>query len=150
MLQDALLAWIHYLAIFLLIVAMTAQTVLLRPTLTTPTLRRLAIYDRVYAASAIAVLITGLLRLILGAKGAAFYMANPWFHAKIGVFILIALCSIPPTIAFIKWNKQAKLDATYLPAPLQIKHTRRWVMAEAHLLVLLPLFATLMARGISM
>ena len=31
MLQDALLAWLHYLAIFILIVLMTAQAVLLRP-----------------------------------------------------------------------------------------------------------------------
>ena len=30
MLQDALLAWIHYLAIFVLVVVMTAEAVLLR------------------------------------------------------------------------------------------------------------------------
>ncbi|CAM4102648.1 DUF2214 domain-containing protein [Bordetella tumbae] len=150
MLQDALLAWIHYLAIFLLIVAMTAQTVLLRPDITPSVVRRLALYDRLYLACAIAVLITGLLRLSLGAKGAAFYMANPWFHAKIGLFVLIALCSIPPTLAFLRWNKQARNEAGYVPDAQQVKRARRWVMLEAHLLVLLPLFAVLMARGIGM
>src|SRR3546814_4490392 len=83
MLQDALLAWFHYLAIFLLIVIMTAEAVLLRPGLSPDTVRRLALYDRLYLASALAVLVTGLLRLTLGAKGVAFYMSNPWFHAKI-------------------------------------------------------------------
>lgn len=150
MLQDALLAWIHYLAIFLLIVAMAAQTVLLRPPPTDIAVRRLAIYDRVYLASAIAVLITGLLRLTLGAKGAAFYMANPWFHAKMALFIIIALCSIPPTMAFLRWRKQAKNHPGYTPTPTEFKKIRRWVMLEVHLLTFLPLFAALMARGIGL
>ncbi|MBV7482045.1 DUF2214 family protein [Bordetella sp. BOR01] len=150
MLQDALLAWIHYLAIFLMVVAMTAQTVLLRPAMADTVVRRLAIYDRLYLVSAIAVLVTGLLRLMLGAKGAAFYMANPWFHAKIGLFVLIGLCSIPPTLAFLRWNKQARQQAGYVPEGGQIKHARRWVMVEVHLLVLVPLCAALMARGIGL
>ncbi|KCV36987.1 DUF2214 family protein, partial [Bordetella bronchiseptica] len=83
MLQDALLAWLHYLAIFVLIVLMTAEAVLLRPGMSAQSVGRLALYDRLYLASALAVLATGVLRLTLGAKGAAFYMANPWFHAKI-------------------------------------------------------------------
>ena len=62
MLQDALLAWIHYLAIFVLVVVMTAEAVLLRPGLAPDTVRRLALYDRVYMFSALAVLATGLLR----------------------------------------------------------------------------------------
>ena len=57
MLQDALLAWIHYLAIFVLVVVMTAEAVLLRPA-APDTVRRLALYDRVYMFSALAVLAT--------------------------------------------------------------------------------------------
>lgn len=148
MLQDALLAWFHYLAIFVLVVIMTAEAVLLRPGLAPDTLRRLAVYDRVYGISAVAVLITGVLRLTLGAKGAAFYMANPWFHAKIGLFVVIALCSIPPTIAFIRWRKQARQQPGFVPADADIRRARRWVMIESHLFIFLPLFAALMARGI--
>ncbi|GAB1578266.1 DUF2214 family protein [Bordetella petrii] len=150
MLQDALLAWFHYLAIFVLVVIMTAEAVLLRPNLSPDTVRRLALYDRLYLASALAVLATGALRLMLGAKGAAFYMSNPWFHAKIGLFVLIALCSIPPTLAFLRWRKQAVQQPGYVPAEAEIKRARRWVMIESHLFILLPLFAALMARGIGM
>jgi len=150
MLQDALLAWIHYLAIFLLIVIMTAEAVLLRPGLAPDTVRRLALYDRLYLASALAVLITGLLRLTLGVKGVAFYMSNPWFHAKITLFVIIGLCSIPPTLAFLRWRKQARQQPGYTPPDADIKRARRWVMLETHLFVLLPLFAALMARGIGM
>jgi len=150
MLQDALLAWFHYLAIFVLIVIMTAEAVLLRPGLPPDTVRRLALYDRLYLASALAVLATGLLRLTLGVKGVAFYMGNPWFHAKIALFVIIGLCSIPPTLTFLRWQKQARQQPGYTPADTDIKRARRWVMLETHLFVLLPLFAALMARGIGM
>ena len=150
MLQDALLAWIHYLAIFVLVVVMTAEAVLLRPGLTPDTVRRLALYDRVYMFSALAVLATGLLRLTLGAKGAAFYMSNPWFHAKITLFIVIGLCSIPPTLSFLRWQKQARQQPGFVPSEPEIRRARRWVMIESHLFILLPLCAVLMARGIGM
>ena len=150
MLQDALLAWFHYLAIFVLVVIMTAEAALLRPGLAPDTVRRLALYDRFFGVSAVAVLVTGVLRLMLGAKGAAFYMANPWFHAKIALFVMIALCSIPPTLAFIRWRKQAATQPGFVPPEADIRRARRWVMIESHLFIFLPLFAVLMARGIGM
>ena len=148
MLADALYAWFHYLAIFLLVVVLTAEAVLLRPDLTAAAVKRLAIYDRLYLASAVVVLITGVLRLTLGIKGAAFYMGNPWFHAKITLFVVIALCSIPPTRTFLRWARQASQQPGFVPAAADIKQARRWVMIESHLFIFLPLFAVLMARGI--
>jgi len=150
MLQDALLAWLHYLAIFVLVVLMTAEAVLLRPGIPAAAVPRLARYDLGYALSAVAVLATGVLRLTLGAKGAAFYLANPWFHAKIGVFVAVALCSIPPTLRFLRWRRRAAQDPGFVPAEADIRRARRWVMIEAHLFILLPLFAALMARGVGM
>ena len=102
-------------------------------------MRRLALYDRVYMFSALAVLATGLLRLTLGAKGAAFYMSNPWFHAKITLFIVIGLCSIPPTLSFLRWQKQARQQPGFVPSEPEIRRARRWVMIESHLFILLPL-----------
>lgn len=150
MLTDALLAWLHYQAIFLLIVALTAEAVLLRPDIQSPAISRLLNYDRVYLTSAILVVITGGLRLAFGVKGLAFYMSNPWFHAKIAVFIAIGLCSIPPTLSFLNWKKTANLHPGLLPDNAAIKRARRWVMLEAHLIILLPLFAALMARGVGL
>ena len=45
MLLDAFLAWFHFLAIFVLVVVLTAEAVLLRPDLTPATLKRLVVYD---------------------------------------------------------------------------------------------------------
>jgi len=150
MLTDALLAWLHYQAIFVLVVLLTAEAVLLRPGMPPAAIPRLARYDRLYAASAIAVLVTGALRLTLGAKGPAFYLANPWFHAKIGLFVVIALCSVPPTVRILRWRRQLRQDSAFAPTLDDIRRTRRWIMIEAHLFVLLPLFAALMARGMGL
>ncbi|KAG1441805.1 hypothetical protein G6F57_018605 [Rhizopus arrhizus] len=46
MLADALYAWFHYLAIFVMVVVLTAEAVLLRPDLTAAGVKRLVIYDR--------------------------------------------------------------------------------------------------------
>ncbi|KAF7961759.1 DUF2214 family protein [Cupriavidus basilensis] len=148
MLTDALLAFFHFLAIFVLITLMAAEAVALRPDLTPATVRRLSIYDGVYFLSAMAVLATGLLRLFYGAKGVDFYLHNPWFHAKVTVFVVIALCSLPPTFAIARWRKQSRRLPDFVPPPSEVKKARRWVMIEAHLLILLPLCAVMMARGI--
>lgn len=150
MFLESLLAWLHFLAIFLLVTALATQAVLLRPDLTPDTVRRLARYDRLYLVAAVAVLVTGVLRLVLGAKGADFLMPNPWFHAKIGLFVVIGLISIIPTTAFLRWTRHARADAAYVPDAAQIKRARRYVMIEAHLLILLPLFAAMMARGVGL
>lgn len=150
MVLDALLAWAHFLAIFFLIVVLTAEAVLLRPGLSAQTVGRLALYDRLYLVSAVLVLATGLARLMLGAKGVAFLMPNPWFHAKIALFFVIGLCSIPPTLAFLRWKRQAARLPGFVPDDAEIRRARRWVMLSSHLLILLPLFATLMARGIGL
>ncbi|SAI11218.1 inner membrane protein [Bordetella ansorpii] len=147
MLLDALLAWFHFLALFVLVVLLTAEAVLLRPGMSPDTVSRLVRYDRLYAVSAVAVLVTGLLRLTLGAKGIAFYTPNPWFHAKMGLFVVIGLCSIPPTRRFLRWRKHAQEDPAFVPARGDILGARRWVMIESHLFVLLPLCAVMMARG---
>ncbi|CBJ38857.1 conserved hypothetical protein; putative TRANSMEMBRANE PROTEIN [Ralstonia solanacearum CMR15] len=148
--SDALLAYLHYLSIFTLIVFVTAEAVVLRPDMTPAIRRRLSIYDAVYGASAGAVLVSGLLRLFYGAKGVAFYVHNPVFHIKMGLFVLVALMSIPPTVTILRWKRQGKTLPDFVPTPAEIAKVRRWVMLEAHLIIFIPLAAVLMARGIGM
>ena len=148
--SDALLAYLHYISIFTLIVFLTAEAVVLRPDMTPEIRKRLARYDAVFGFAALAVLITGALRVIYGAKGYAFYVHNPVFHVKVGLFILVGLLSIIPTITILRWNKQGKTLPDFVPTPSEIAKTRRWVMIESHLIIFIPLAAVLMARGIGM
>ena len=147
---DALLAYLHYISIFTLIVFLTAEAVVLRPDMTPEIRQRLARYDAVFGFAALAVLITGLLRVFYGAKGYGFYVHNPVFHVKVGLFILVGLMSIVPTINILRWKKQGKTLPNFVPTPSEIAKTRRWVMIESHLIIFIPLAAVLMARGIGM
>jgi len=150
MLQDALLALLHFLAIFLLVAMLCIEAALLRPGLPGQTSLRLARYDMLYGVAAVAVLVTGGLRMAYGAKGPDFYLGNPWFHAKIALFVVIGLCSIVPTLRLRRWRRQAKNDsaAAFEPTASEIAVVRRWVMVEIHLLPLIPLCAVMMSRGI--
>lgn len=145
---DAVLSFVHILCILMMAVFLTAEAVLLRPEMTPAQRQRLRLYDLCYGVSAVLVLCSGAARLLWGAKGMAFYVHNPVFHLKMGVFVLMALCSIPPTLAFFRWHKQGLAVPVFVPGAQEIQSVRRWVMWGAHLMILLPLCAALMARGI--
>ena len=147
-LTDALLAYAHFLFIILTAGMLTAELLLCRGPLDAEQARRLARLDLMYFACAMLVLASGLARLFLGAKGSAFYLGNPVFHIKMGLFILLGVLSIPPTLRFIRWKKQlAAAPGTSIGAD-EVKRAARFVHLELGLLMLIPFFATLMARGI--
>lgn len=148
MLIESLLAYAHFVAILSVVVFLTSEAALCRSEwLNAAVVRRLARLDVIYQAAAIAVLLTGLARTWWGVKGMGWYWHQPLLHIKLTLFVLIGLISIKPTLAFMRWRKQ--LDATgALPNEAEVRGVRRLVMIEAHLLVLVPLAATLLARGV--
>ena len=85
----------------------------------------------------------GFVRAAYGAKGFAYYAGNPVFWAKIGVFVLIGLISIVPTVQLVRWRKAGKL-----PDVAALRSLRRWIAYEVALLPLIPILAVIMARGI--
>src|SRR5882762_8623945 len=103
MLTDLILAILHHLAILTLIVLLAFEFALLKPGIAAKDLRRAANVDAGYGAAAGLVVVIGICRVIWGAKGADFYLSNPWFWAKMASFAAIGLLSIPPTIALLKW-----------------------------------------------
>jgi putative membrane protein len=148
MLLDAALAFLHFTAILLVAGFLAAEAMLLRGDLGARDLATLVRSDIGYAVSAILALATGAARMSLGAKGPAFYLDNPVFWAKLALFLAIGLLSIRPTLAYLGWRRAARAGAGFsAPAP-EIRTARRYVLAEIHLLALLPLAAVLMARGI--
>ena len=61
--------------------------------------------------------------------------------------MVIGLISIQPTLAFRRWVKQVDADGT-LPDASEVRRVRRLVMIQAHIMVLIPLAGSLLARGI--
>lgn len=148
MIVDALLAYLHFTAIFLLFAFLTAQAMVLRNAPDEATVKLLGRIDLWYLGSAIATLLSGLARLAWGAKGVSFYLSNPSFHAKMFIFVVVALLSIVPTRLFLRWARQVKAGGNMVIAPDETKRARRFVMIELHIAALLPLLAVMMARGI--
>ena len=148
MVVDAILAYLHFTAIFLLFSFMTVEVMLMRGPLEQASVRLLGRVDVWYFGSAIAALITGILRLSLGAKGAEFYLSSWPIYVKVGLFIAVALVSIQPTRTFVRWRKAFESDASYRVADEERRQMRRYLMIEVHLAALIPVFAVIMARGL--
>ena len=142
-------AYLHFIALIGTASLLVTEALLCRPGLRGEALHRLKHVDIAYAAFAMAALLTGAMRLFWGAKGSAYYLANPVFHAKFGLFVLVALLSILPTVRFIGWSKAARADAGYAPADGAVAGVRRLLMLELLVLAALPLLATLMSHGVS-
>jgi putative membrane protein len=147
MTQEALLAYAHFLAILTMVVFLTSEAALCRPEwLNAATVERLAKIDAIYGFSAMVVLATGAARSVWGIKGAGWYWSNWLLHLKLGLFIAVALLSIVPTIQFIRWRRTLRASGA-LPEAAQVRKVRRLVMAQAHIVPVIPLAAVFLARG---
>ena len=141
---DILLAYLHYLCIFTAFGLLLAELLLL----STTRWRFLSRVDMGYFIAAIGILVTGLGRVCLGFKPAAYYWHEPWFHALWVTFLLIGLLSIVPTVRFIRWAKAAEKDPGFTPDPEALRHVRGHLLLEIILFAVAPVFAILMARGL--
>lgn len=144
---EAVLASAHLLAILTLVVFLSSQAALCRVEwMNAAVVQRLARLDMIYGIVALVLLLTGLARLFWGVKGMGGYMASPLFHLKMSLFILAALLSIKPTLAFRRWRKA--LDRSgQLPAAEEVARTRQWVMWQAHVVPVIAVVAIFWARG---
>lgn len=148
MMTEALLAYAHFLAILMMATFLASETALCRKEwLNAAAVERLARIDMLYGISAVLVLATGLARTWWGMKGGAWYWSQPLLHAKVTLFVVIGLISIVPTLRFLRWRKTLRGTGA-LPGEAEVRGTRRLVMIEAHLLVLIPLLAVFLARGV--
>jgi putative membrane protein len=141
---EPLIAYLHYLSIIVTGGFLVGELLLCRPGMTPDHIRRLPVVDVVFFVSALVALATGLLRLFFYAKGAEFYVANPFFWLKMALYVAIALLSIRPTRAFIRWKRATGGG----PSGGEIAGVRRLIHLELVLLALMPLMAVLMARGL--
>jgi putative membrane protein len=146
--QDALLAYAHYISIFALASVIIAELVLLRKAMLPDLARRMRIIDRWYGIIAGLVILTGVLRLNLGLKGSQFYVHNPVFWTKMALFVAVGLISIVPTIAYIRWNRRLAPDGSILLADGEFNQLRTLLWVQIILFLFIPLCAVFMARGL--
>lgn len=143
MTDDLIIRYLHFVSMFILVAAVLGQHLILRGTVTRAIVGKAQKLDIAYAISVIVVLGTGLLQWLVVGKPADFYSSNPVFHTKLTLFLVIGLVSIYPSVYLGKNRKGDPDELVTIPPGIV------WsVRVELLLLFLMPLLATLMARGI--
>lgn len=147
MVNSALFAFLHFLAVFGIVgtIFFEWQTMSRAPTYSEA--RRLQVCDRWYGIFAGVVLVVGFLRVYYFEKGSVYYFANPFFVAKLALFVVIGLLSVYPTVRFIRWGAQTKQRLA--PEVSQREYSRIMLVLRAEVVLLLgmTLCASLTARG---
>jgi putative membrane protein len=146
MLTDFILASLHHVLVFSLMAVLAMEFMLVKPGISGPAIKRLAVIDGLFGALAVLVIMAGVCRVIWGLKGWEAYVHNVWFWHKMGTFVLVGLLSIMPTLRFLKWRKAAAADPSFVAPDADVRTVRKFLHAELALFLLIPIFAAAMAR----
>jgi putative membrane protein len=145
--RTTLFAFLHHFAAFTLVSALAVEFVLIRQQLTLETARWLPIVDAVLGASAVFLLIIGLLCVFYFEKGAAYYFHSHAFMTKFSVFIAVSLLSIVPTLEFMSWRMAGEAGRLPAVSDKNLKFVTRIIHGELAAVVNIVLCAAIMARG---
>jgi putative membrane protein len=145
MITEILVRYVHFIALFVWIGALTSEHLLLKPQMSRAEIARLARIDAVYGLSAVLVVAAGLTLWFGVGKPADFYSSNWIFHTKVGLAIIVGLLSIYPTVFFIKNRKGQEDEIIDIPSNVKLL-----IRVQLTLMLIIPLLATLMAKGIGM
>ncbi len=147
MLYSALFAYLHYASIIALAGSLILELFVYHKDINEKELKMLQKADTLYGVMAISVVATGLIRSFYFEKGSEYYYSNPIFLLKFGLFLVIGILSIYPTVWFIRWGKQLKQENDFAITSKQHSYIKNILKIEVALLFIMPLLAALMARG---
>ena len=146
----ALLAFLHHLAAFTLVASLAVEMVVIGGELTLEAARKLRLADLAYGISAGLLLIVGLARVFHFEKGATYYFHTWTFLAKLALFVTIGLVSIIPTVEFLSWRRSVALGKPPPVSARKVRMLRSIIHLELAGVVLILLFAAMMAKGIGL
>ena len=146
--KSASVAYIHYLSFMLCFGALVYERVSLKSDPKREEAISMVVADIIYGIAGVALLVSGIYRVIKFGQGSDFYTHNPIFWTKIVTFALVGSLSLYPTITYILWA--IPLSKGKLPDVSNnlVARLRLIINIELFGFSLIPFFATLMARGI--
>lgn len=147
MMGSALVSFGHFLAFFALTAALVLQIALLTQSPTVEIAKRIQRADRAYGLMAILLLIMGFLRVFYFEKGAVYYFDNTYFIIKMGLFVLVGLMSVYPTITYLRWNKDLKQGRTPELSNRSISRLRQVLHYQMIAIAGIIFCASMMAHG---
>ena len=147
------LAGLHLLALGLGLGAVIARGSALRESPSNAALRRAFRSDSMWGFAAVLWISTGLWRLLAGIeKPTAYYVRNPVFHLKMGLFLLILVLEIWPMVTLIRWRRTFSAGESAERLMMRGVAGRRIAMIshiEALVVVVMIFVAVALARGLA-
>ncbi|CAK6693337.1 MULTISPECIES: DUF2214 family protein [unclassified Synechococcus] len=149
-LSSAGVAYVHYLSFMLCFGALVLERRLIRPNPSKQDATLMVITDVVYGLAALALLGSGILRVLHFGQGSAFYTENPLFWWKVGLYLSVGGLSLYPTITYILWAIPLRKGEAPQVSEALAKRLGWILNIELAGFAAIPLLATLMARGVGL
>ena len=150
MIKNALVAYVHYLSFMLCFGALIYERIRLKIDPNRKEAISMVVADIIYGIAGIALLVSGIYRVIKFGQGSEFYTQNPIFWAKMVTFGLVGSLSLYPTVTYVLWA--LPLSKGELPNVTSQLVSRLRVIINIELVgfAFIPFLAALMARGIGL
>lgn len=143
-----LIKYLHFIGIFLVVGALFTEAWMIRHSMSRSQIKRLGNIDGIYGLASMITVAAGLILWLSDiGKPAEFYQDNGLIYLKLGIFTLVGLLSIYPTVFFVK-QRQSKKNPD---AEEQVKIPgiiKTFVIVELILVFTIPFWAAMMAQGI--
>ncbi len=148
--KSAFVAYAHYLSFMLCFGALVFERIRIKTDQNRIEAISMVIADVIYGLAGIVLLVSGILRVKYFGQGGDFYTHNPIFWIKVGMFVFVGLLSLYPTITYVLWA--IPLSRGELPEVSYslVSRLRLILNIELFGFSVIPLLATMMARGIGL
>lgn len=140
-------AYLHFISILVFAGMLAAECSLCNEHLQPGHVRLLARIDAAYIASAVLVLMSGILLLVGYDRHVWFTLTHPVFWSKFALFVAIGAVAVYPSLQFQRWNRAIAKGQERILTTRDIRRTRRVILVELAMLALVPLLAAWLARG---
>ena len=148
--KNASVAYVHYLSFMLCFGALIYERISLKVDPNRKEAISMVIADIIYGIAGIALLVSGIYRVIKFGQGSDFYTQNPLFWAKMIAFGLVGSLSLYPTVTYVLWAIPLSKGGLPTVRTNLVSRLRLIINIELIGFASIPFLATLMARGVGL
>ena len=150
LLKSASVAYIHYLSFMICFGVLIYERVSLKANPSKKEAISMVVADIIYGLAGVALLVSGIYRVIKFGQGAEFYTQNPIFWAKVVIFALVGSLSLYPTITYVLWAIPISKGNLPMVTEDLVLRLRLIINIELVGFASIPFLATLMSRGVGL